>query len=187
VVRSHASLVVAAILGCGQIADVPATPDGSAADVASPFPATDYQSGSRLRAEVYASAGGATMFYGWFDQQLNAECSFRLAEDGILRCLPLPRWNNVVFSDAACTVPSGVVVMSPSNIPYAFSNTFCGTHPVYRADLTTTVVQPAAYVLSDDGTCAGGAGTVTVSPIVASRPGTDHTGIQPVLQGGPLG
>jgi hypothetical protein len=59
-------------------------------------------SGSRLRAKIRDGGGGAVRFAGWFDTELGVPCSFVLARDGQLRCLPGPL---AVHSDPTCTMP----------------------------------------------------------------------------------
>lgn len=75
-------------------------------------PAPLFASGDRLRAHVVDGGEGAVLFEGWFDSELGADCEFRVATDGALRCLPLAgeaRYgltaSDVVFRDAACTQP----------------------------------------------------------------------------------
>jgi hypothetical protein len=46
-------------------------------------------SGERLRARWYVGADGARQFAGWYDSELDFECSFALAADGLTRCLPV--------------------------------------------------------------------------------------------------
>jgi len=61
-----------------------------------------WRSGKRLRARVLDGGGGALRFLGWHDTQLDVDCSFLLAADGKLRCLPGEE-SGAVYSDAACT------------------------------------------------------------------------------------
>lgn len=81
--------------------DAPATREGGAeAGSASP----DFRSGSRLRAMTYVAAGGTKLFTGFYDSELKQRCTFATADDGSMRCLPVPS-GAVVFTDAACTKP----------------------------------------------------------------------------------
>jgi hypothetical protein len=66
-------------------------------------PSPDWASGSRLHASLYVS-DTAKVFKTWHDVQLDADCSFALAEDGKLRCIPTGPLTNR-FSDAGCTKP----------------------------------------------------------------------------------
>ena len=64
-----------------------------------------YHSGSRLRARVL-DVGDARSFVGFHDRTLNIDCSFRLATDGVVRCLPdvpLER----AYGDPACSTVVG--------------------------------------------------------------------------------
>ena len=65
-----------------------------------------YESGSRLKAEVLNTPDGAQAFLGWYDSQLQIDCSFATASDGQVRCLP--NLGSIVkvsgyFSDASCS------------------------------------------------------------------------------------
>ncbi len=56
-------------------------------------------SGSRLKARYASTPDGAKVFMGWYDSQLNEKCTFRLAEDGRMRCLPVADFEqNMNFS-----------------------------------------------------------------------------------------
>ena len=60
-------------------------------------------SGTRLRAQYLATADGSRQFQGWFDENLQISCHFDLAEDGRMRCLPLPEaLVSSAFLDANC-------------------------------------------------------------------------------------
>jgi len=77
------------------------------------------QSGSRLKATFYAGADGSKQAAGMHDSQLNVDCSFQMATDGTLRCLPANGQASIYyFSDSGCTQP----------VPYQVKN--CGT-PAY--------------------------------------------------------
>lgn len=92
--------VTSTILCCSSSDDPPgASPDdaGTNPDVVTTIDAgdgagigfaTDFINGTRLRAEVYEAAG-AQLFAGIHDTKLDISCSFRIAEDGKLRCLPV--------------------------------------------------------------------------------------------------
>lgn len=49
----------------------------------------------------------------WQDTRLGARCSFEMATDGVIRCLPLGRGISTVFSDDACTEPVRAVLGDP--------------------------------------------------------------------------
>ena len=64
------------------------------------------ESGARLRAITYAPASGEPFFGGWYDSELEEECSFRRNADGRLRCEPrAERTLRIRYLDAGCTEP----------------------------------------------------------------------------------
>jgi hypothetical protein len=69
-----------------------------------PHLSSTYTSGARLRARLLDAGGGAVSFQGWHDRDLEIECVFATASDGVLRCLPeAPAW--VAYANADCTAP----------------------------------------------------------------------------------
>ncbi len=78
--------------------------DGGGGD-AGPYTGPDYASGTRLRAELFASADGATQWHGWYDKQFDAECTYVGASDGTTRCLPGDVYVANSYADASCTQP----------------------------------------------------------------------------------
>jgi hypothetical protein len=76
--------------------------EGSASE-SSGAPAPDYASGSRIHAVVFVS-GSAKLFKTWHDTQLDTDCTFGLAEDGKVRCVPTAALT-IRYSDAGCTKP----------------------------------------------------------------------------------
>lgn len=69
------------------------------------------QSGTRLKAKYYAGSDGSKVFIGMYDSQRNEDCSFTLAGDGVLRCLPTTGTASVsaYYSDSACSVPLALI------------------------------------------------------------------------------
>ena len=63
------------------------------------------QSGTRLKAKYYAGADGSKAFQGWHDSQLNLDCGFTTAADGVARCLPSGAGTGGLWVDATCTQP----------------------------------------------------------------------------------
>jgi hypothetical protein len=61
---------------------------GSGADGGGLVVKPDYVSGTRIKARVVTTPDGAKMFVGIYDNDLQTECSFSTAADGITRCLP---------------------------------------------------------------------------------------------------
>jgi len=76
---------------------------------ASETTALPFGSGTRLRAVVHDFGGGALLRVGVHDAELEARCTFSVAADGQLRCLP--EGSTVYFADGSCTEP--VLVEQP--------------------------------------------------------------------------
>lgn len=109
--RTWYLLAVACAAGCGTPARV------------------GYLSGSRLRARVL-DVGGARAFVGFHDRKLDIDCSFRLATDGVVRCLPDVSVG-LAYADPACSTVVGQLVeaaCSTSTPKYAvFRQSSCNT------------------------------------------------------------
>ncbi len=63
-----------------------------------------YESGSRLKVRTLIGEDGSRQPAGWYDTQLETECSWRTASDGQTRCLPIAI-PTIYFADAACMQP----------------------------------------------------------------------------------
>lgn len=63
--------------------------------------APKFVGGARLRPRVLLGADGSREQLGWHDTQLDTECSYRLATDGVSRCLPPVRER--AYLDPSCT------------------------------------------------------------------------------------
>jgi hypothetical protein len=87
--------VVTACSGSGGGADVKT-------DAAGALP--DFAEGTRLKALAYVLDDGQQLWHGWRDSARGETCSFQLAADGQLRCLPAfeAAW---LFKDDHCTEP----------------------------------------------------------------------------------
>jgi hypothetical protein len=82
--------------------------DGSSLppDGGSTSPLLDPKGGTRLEAHWFATADGAVQFDTFFDKSLGVSCSFQVAADGSLRCLPLASEVAAAasyFTNATCT------------------------------------------------------------------------------------
>jgi hypothetical protein len=67
------------------------------------------QSGSRIQLNVTSSADGARTLSGFHDAQLDADCYFTVAGDGVLRCVPSPMaYAQLYYADSSCTQPLAV-------------------------------------------------------------------------------
>jgi len=118
-----------------------------------------FESGSRLQARSIGPSGGADRVFAYFeDSDLGVPCAFRLATDGILRCLPLADRlvETIAYVDAGCTEPAQAYACG--DVRYRLEAT-----PQMRDDpceLPQTVyevreVEPVAGALYvDDGGCA---------------------------------
>jgi hypothetical protein len=105
------------LLGAQDPIEIFVTPDGSVEggrDAAADADAGDlpsYRSGSRLRARL-VKADGVALFVGWHDQGPNdVDCSYGIADDGRMRCLPQGQDVSSLqgyFADPNCTMPIGV-------------------------------------------------------------------------------
>jgi hypothetical protein len=63
------------------------------------------QSGSRLKAKYWAASDGSKQFLQkWRDTQLNVDCTFMMAADAKIRCLPAAR-DQLLYADDKCTQP----------------------------------------------------------------------------------
>jgi len=94
-------------------------------------PATLFTSGPRLRAQVYVADGGAQQLHGTFDTARGELCAFRVAEDGVVRCLPadlrlVGAGPATMFADAACTKPVAAPAVSPKPAYLAFGDPCAG-------------------------------------------------------------
>src|SRR6185436_13052369 len=101
------------VIGCGK-SGAPTEPAGDAAvdEPTNGFPDSvladpaPWKSGTRLRARVMDGGYGAKLFVDWQDTHLGIACSFALAGDGRIRCLPVDEDTSILttfFSDDACT------------------------------------------------------------------------------------
>lgn len=82
-----------------------------------PDPAPPYKSGSRIKMHMLTTPDGAKIFQGNFDAMRNEPCSFRIAADGVTRCLPTAAVYGAYHADSACTVPALTIIPSCSTAP----------------------------------------------------------------------
>lgn len=73
-----------------------------------------YESGSRLKARTLAGADGSRSPAGWYDSELETECTWAKDEAGQQRCMPVGPLT-FLYADSACTVP--VVADDGCNAP----------------------------------------------------------------------
>lgn len=80
----------------------------------------DPVSGSRLKAKFRAAEDGSKEFlpYLWYDSELQVDCIFAVASDGLERCLPSAGGTLGYFLDATCTQPLAIF---PTGCPPRFA------------------------------------------------------------------
>jgi hypothetical protein len=61
------------------------------------------ESGTRLRARWIDGGGNARAFKGFHDEELDLDCVFERAIDGVVRCLPMVRGTSSYFANDDCT------------------------------------------------------------------------------------
>jgi hypothetical protein len=86
-------------------------PPGGGDDTGGGTDARSNHSGSRIKMNMLTTPDGARSFTGWRDTQLDLDCNFQLAGDGVMRCLPTTElFDNGVgyFGDAACSIPVAI-------------------------------------------------------------------------------
>ncbi|HEY5925308.1 MAG TPA: hypothetical protein VIV11_26675 [Kofleriaceae bacterium] len=145
------AMVLVACLGCGRLEfDELDEPDD--VDVMVP----SWGGGTRLRPRVYVFPDGQRSLEGWYDSELATPCFLdALDADGVRRCFP--RAMDLVFTDAACTLPVG---LTTDTLP---ATAWAGKKEVIGCDFRWTRWYPALapvaapqqiYVLGSTG-CAG--------------------------------
>ena len=123
------------LAGCGRIGFDPTGGDGDGGGDDAKLPVEPGNvSGTRLRAIEAVAPGGAAKLLGWHDLDLDMECRFEIASDGVLRCLPVLGALSLLHTDPGCTVPLGVEE-PPADDPQCSQVRFLsdGTGPIFRA------------------------------------------------------
>lgn len=96
-----------------------------------------YTSGTRLKARTLTGADGSQQLVGWYDSGRGENCTFRLAGDGTMRCLPDATAVGVIaFADAGCTVPVAIIRKGAANT---------APPPAYVGSLDPTTGQLRVY------------------------------------------
>lgn len=106
--------------------------------------------GTRLAIEVLRGPDGLEQFHGFHDTVRDEDCSFRVASDGVWRCLPAspinrPGNEEVLFADADCSPasrlvrqvrvgPSVALVSDQASCPTRFQVHLLGTFHRYGAE-----------------------------------------------------
>lgn len=65
----------------------------------------------RLVPALVARAGSQELALGWHDNERHVDCSFAVASDGKLRCLPTAPPATLFFTDTACKSPTRVAIL----------------------------------------------------------------------------
>ena len=86
--------------------------------------------------------GSEMLVAGWHDTMNDVDCTFTLASDGKMRCLPVASTGAILFTDGTCTSPGRVAVLSdPSCI---------GVHRYAREVSTACPPTTTIYSLGGD-------------------------------------
>ena len=101
------SLACAACVACGRYGFHGGADGGVPADADVPLP-PDFTDGSRLQAYVADDGNGHAQLVDWYDTLLAEHCTFEIAADGVLRCLPYLA-TSPIYGQADCTQPLAVV------------------------------------------------------------------------------
>lgn len=111
--------------------------------------------GSRLKARYYVADDGARQFAGWFDTQRGEDCTFQVAADGKMRCMPIPRVQGYVlyYADASC---SQKIVADATGCATGYAGIWdtsgCGQSRLHLHSLGSTVNSATIYY-SYNGSC----------------------------------
>jgi hypothetical protein len=71
--------------------------------VADQISTTNHRNGERINASFLATEEGQMTWQSWRDVQLDAQCSFRLDDQGTMRCFPVNGTEQLYYSNAECT------------------------------------------------------------------------------------
>jgi hypothetical protein len=143
-------------------------------------------SGTRLKAKWRVGDDGSREFAGWHDSQLDLDCYFGVAADGVDRCLPysaglLPTY----YSDAACTKLLGMAGKPPQGCPtpaiakhIARSADSCGGAALRIYQVGAQVTPQSVYMLSGSNCVAFAIDPSTYLwyPILAEVPASSFVG-----------
>ena len=138
-------------------------------DVTASFPATTRVSGagSRLVPALVWPASGETLTPGWHDTERDVDCTFAVATDGKMRCLPVASTAALFFTDGSCKSPTLTAALNqPSCIGgrrFALvpSTTCPQTTTVYSLGTNVRALGPASAETSP-GRCVQVAGVSSV-------------------------
>lgn len=120
--------------------------------------------GSRLATRWEAGEDGSARIIGWRDKDLDVDCTFARAADGITRCLPVDisdRFNafEVAFTDPACVTGPVLVATRLCDPVYGAAPEYVRFKPVdecggwHVLPVLDPVEAGAVYKLNGDGSC----------------------------------
>lgn len=120
-------------------------------------------SGQRLKVLYYVAADGARQFATFHDTELEQDCAFATASDGVVRCLPRFASSSPFFLDKACSerVIWDSVCAVPEGAPVAYSLPVpandCGGNPSVRYEtqyyVAGAAVKPTVLFQSGPAGC----------------------------------
>ncbi len=119
--------------------------------------ALPWTSGTRLRARV-TTVDTARTFAGWHDLMLGVDCSFAVASDGKIRCLPDDAASSF-YDDVNCTSAVGAIASgkSPKYLSEPAAAFVCGKGTAFY--LPGAVYTPASLFQFDGTSCQPAGGT----------------------------
>jgi hypothetical protein len=126
-------------------------------------PDSEYaSSGPRLKAIWQVSEDGARQFqFRWRDTQLDIECSFLTASDGVVRCLPDAIASGDSFLDASCTqrlftrtAPADACTPPTASVASHIEPS-CGESRHRLFSVAAIAAPPMMYKPDGDGGCNG--------------------------------
>lgn len=84
-------------------------------------------SGSRIQLKTAVSTDGVHQPRAWYDTTLASECTFSVAGDAKLRCMPtLSRVDDTFFADSACTQRIAWDIAGPAKFAAYEARATCG-------------------------------------------------------------
>lgn len=135
-------LIVVGLIGCGGMEP------GPDADAGEPISSLkEALSGSRLKVRYIEGEDGSKITTGFFDTAREEACAFALAEDGVLRCLPVDDVATIppgVYLDALCRQPVAVGACALPRYARSWSPT-CPPRALIVNVTATSIVPPALY------------------------------------------
>ncbi len=91
-------------------------------------PGSGFDTGARIKSHYVTTPDGTKTFTGLYDTKRKEDCSFGIAADNVLRCLPTAP-STWAFMDASCSLPAyiGTCGNQPKYMAYSPSVSACGT------------------------------------------------------------